>query len=102
MALNVILVFYAALNAWGFIYCFLFGFVNSVDPWDALLYPMIFNHLSSYEWSETWTTIAIIGITIFFLPALVLYFFLLSLLIISVILIVAVQTLYEKMRGMRK
>ena len=102
MALTVILVLYAALNAWGFIYCFLFGFVNSVDPWDALLYPMIFNHLSLYEWGEPWTAIAIIGITIFFLPALLLYFFLLSSLIIIVIIITAVQTLYEKMRGTRK
>jgi hypothetical protein len=102
MALTVILILYVALNAWGFIYCVLFGFVNSVDPWDVLLYPAIFDHLNLYEWGETWTTIAVIGITIFFLPALFLYFFLLTLLIVGVIAIVAVQTLYEKMRGMRK
>ena len=102
MVLTIMLILYIALNAWVFMYCFLFGFVNSMDPWDALLYPMISNHLRSHEWGETWTRIAIIGITIFFLPALLLYFFLLLLLVVGVIVIVAVQTLYEKMRGMRK
>lgn len=102
MALTVILILYVALNAWGFIYCVLFGFVNSVDPWDVLLYPTMFYHLNSYEWGEPWTTIAVIGITIFFLPALLLYFFLLSLLIVTVIMITVVQILYAKMRGAQK
>ena len=87
--------FYLGLNAVAFVF-FCYAMCSSISPWNILIYPYINEFFRSMEVDKTGIIIFDVMFTLVFLPALVVYFIFISVLLILTLIIIYITELFKK------